>query len=123
MATRTANYKKPRSRSGITLNEFSDHFLDILNAIHTGEVQGIAMAVVTAESPTSDRVGVMSSTLTKHPSDALILRDATRDLWKECEETFHDWMEEQCRKQATSTPTGTVKLVGCQQPPQKEIEP
>jgi len=106
MATRSVSSRSRKSKGGITLNEFADHFAGIISALGKGKVEGIAMAVVVADSPTSSRVGVMSSTLTRDGSVALILRDATRDLWMECEEKVHDWMEAAPRKQAAAGATG-----------------
>ncbi len=75
MATRTDDKRKPRSKTGISINEFSDHFADILIALDQGAVQGIAMAVVTADSPNSGESSAMSSTLIRDGVTALILRD------------------------------------------------
>ena len=61
-----------------------------------GEVEGVAMAVVTAD-------GVMWSTLMRDSVAALVLRDTTRDLWMECEKKFHDQMEAACRKRARAS--------------------
>jgi hypothetical protein len=79
----------------------------MIHALSRGEVQGIAMALVTQDSPNSDRVGVMSSTLTRDGGIALVLRDATMDLWNECEQQVHDEMIVPCLKQPAAS--GTVK--------------
>ena len=52
MATRTASNRARKSEGGITLD---DHSTGNINALDRGKVQGIAMAVVVAESPTSNR--------------------------------------------------------------------
>ena len=93
--------KQNRAQRRITLSEFAEHFAEIVEAIDKGEVRGIALAVVTADRANCNRVGVMSSTLTRRGA-ALFLRDATNDLRGECEQKFHDEMEVACARWRTA---------------------
>ena len=99
-APRARKAKKiKKSKTGITLNEFADHFAEMIVPMTTGEVEGVAMAVVTAD-------GVMWSTLMRDGITALVLRDATWDLGMECEKKAHDDLIVPCLKQSAG---GTVK--------------
>ncbi len=106
MATRTGDKRKPRPKAGISINEFSDHFADILIALDQGEVQGIAMAVVTADSPNSGESSAMSSTLIRDGVTALILRDVTDDLRMECEQKVQTDLIGPCMKQIAAKRRG-----------------
>lgn len=82
----TKKTKKNKAQGGITLNEFAEHFAEIVAAIDKGEVQGIAIAVVTADRPNSNRFSTMRSILVKGGGAALFLRDTTMSLMNECED-------------------------------------
>jgi tRNA U34 5-methylaminomethyl-2-thiouridine-forming methyltransferase MnmC len=87
---RTSKFTPEQMVHILTLNEFTDHFAEMMEPMSRGEVEGVAMAVVTAD-------GVMWSTLVRDTMTALVLRDTTRNLWMECEQKFHDDMEAACR--------------------------
>ncbi|SRR6266849_2433269 len=99
--------QKKQQQGGITIDEFADHFAEMFLAIDRGEVRGIAMAVVTADSPNASELSSMASTLSKDGVVALVLRDTTNDLWDECEKQVHDEMIVPCLKQPDAS--GTVK--------------